>query len=176
MQKHIRASTTVAGIEKRLSYEGHTQSPNTRFETRTCARHGIEMLQMTFGYYRTTAQEQASGFSRYVINEGEGTCEVNGKLYPGLLSLVGTHSHGRTAVHNILLACEGQYAPNLLKSKKTGHSKFDKDRFQGWVTKADSKGNYGVCEISKEDQLKEAKQKSMTIAKTQADLFPPVPR
>lgn len=176
MQKHIRASTTVAGIEKRLSYEGHTQTPDTRFETRRCARHGTEMLQMTFGYLRTTAQEQASGWSRYAINEGEGTCEVNGTLYPGLLSLIGTHSGGRTAAHNILLACEARYAPNLVKSKKTGHSRFDDDRFQVWVTKADSKGNYGVCEVSKEDQLKEAKQQGLTISQTQADPFPPVPR
>ena len=176
MQKHIRASTTVAGIEKRLSYEGHTQASNARFETRTCARHGTEMLQMTFGYHRSTAQEEASGISRYAINEGEGTCEVNGTLYPGLLGLIGTNSGGRKAAHNILLACEAKYAPNLLKSKKTGHNQYNSDRFLVWVTKADSSGNYGVCEISEEDQIKEAKQKGMTIAKTQADPFPSVPR
>lgn len=176
VQKHIRASTTVAGIEERLSYEGHTQSADARFETRTCARHGTEMLQMSFGYLRTTGQDEASGFLRYAINEGEGTCEVNGNLYPGLLSLVGTKSGGRSAAHNILLACEAEYAPNLAKSKLTGHTKFDKDRFQVWVTKADASGNYGVCETSKEDQLKEAKQKGMTISETQADPFPPVPR
>jgi hypothetical protein len=134
------------------------------------------MLQMTFGYLRTTTQEQASGWYRYAINEGEGTCEVNGTLYPGLLTLIGTASGGRTAAHNVLLACEARYAPNLARSKTSGHSRFDDDRFQVWVTKADSKGNYGVCEVSREDQLKEAKQQGLSISETQADPFPPVPR
>lgn len=176
LQKHIRASTTAVGIERRLSYEGHTQAADRRFETRTCARHGTEVLQLTFGYARLTQQEEAQGFTRYAINEGEGTCEVNGKLYPGLLSFPGLPTGGRTAAHNILLACEKRYAPNIAVSKKTGHRRYDRDRFQVWVTKVDRQGNYGVCEVSKDDQLKEAKKNGVKLSPLQADPFPPVPR
>ncbi|RYH07025.1 transglutaminase domain-containing protein [Tropicimonas sp. IMCC6043] len=176
LQKHIRAASTVQGIEKQLSYEGHTQSGDARFETRSCAHHGKEHLMMTFGYTRTSEAQKAEGWYRYAINEGEGTCEVNGKLYAGALDTVGETSGGRTPAHNILLACEKNYAPNYARSKATGFTKFDRDRFMIWVTATDSQGNYGVCEIDEADQIKAAKAKGIVLGTSQTPPFPPVPR
>jgi hypothetical protein len=167
IQKHVRASTTVKGVQDFLDYEGH----KVGYETRTCAFHGEEKLAMTFGYRRNDDEGYA-----YKVNYGEGTCEVNGRLYAGLVDKIGISGGGRTAAHNLLLAIEAKEAPNLRKSKETDHNDYDNDRFQIWVT-MDAKGEANeVCEKSRAEQLAEAKKKRMTISERQADPYPPVPR
>ena len=171
IQKHVRATTYRAGTQLHLDYEGH----HVACESRHCAFHGKEELQMTFGYDRSRRKADALarqlGDVPYSINVGEGTCEVNGKLYAGALDYIGTNSGGRSPAHNVLLACEKRYAPNLVVSKKSGHTKFDNDRFQVWVTSRDKTGQYAVCEIDQKQQLK-----ARRINPTVADPFPPVPK
>jgi hypothetical protein len=148
-QVHVRPATTAASLVRLLNLKPPEikERPNLTdeqkkklenelemkyYETRECAIHKTEVLKMTFGYM--PPNDQCKG-ETYKIQEGEGTCEVNGKLYPGLINnMIGTANSGRSAAQDLLVKLEERYAPHLRRSRQDPDNYYRDDRLLVWIT------------------------------------------
>jgi len=93
LQKHVYARTDRASLDagQNVVFEDETTHKTVGLDVnpqkRTCKKHGEEALRLFFGR----------------VNFGEGTVEVGGKLYGGLVNEIGEAHGGITAAHDILL-------------------------------------------------------------------------
>jgi len=118
-QKHVYGRTDKGALDRgenlRFTDESTGKVVGTGPQVRTCKKHGEEKLWLNF---------TASGYS---LNWAEGSVEVKGKLYGGLINEIGEAKAGMTASHDLLLKLEKDLKP----------------RFQVW-----SSDNSTGCELS----------------------------
>jgi hypothetical protein len=105
VQKHVYGRTSKAAFDKseNLTYEDEATGKlvGKGPQVRDCKVHGEENLWLNFSS------------SRYSLNAGEGTVEVNGKLYGGLVNEIGEKRGGITASHDLLLKLEKKLKPKF---------------------------------------------------------------